>query len=119
MNDHLAKPVTPAALYQALARWLPAQDTTAPSAAQAPDTQRPAADLRLFVAELARLLAENDVHAASLWREQGLQLDELAGPTAGKITQAIALFEFEEAAALLAGLVAAHPELGATGQPEA
>ncbi|MCK6396811.1 response regulator, partial [Zoogloea sp.] len=34
MNDHLAKPVTPAALYQALARWLPAQDTTAPSAAQ-------------------------------------------------------------------------------------
>ncbi|WP_298604316.1 ATP-binding protein [Zoogloea sp.] len=119
MNDHLAKPVTPAALYQALARWLPAQDTTAPSAAQAPDTRRPAADLRLFVAELARLLAENDVHAASLWREQGPQLDELAGPTAGKITQAIALFEFEEAAALLAGLVAAHPELGATGQPEA
>ncbi len=119
MNDHLAKPVTPAALYQALARWLPERGATAPHAALPPDTQRPATDLRHIVAELTRLLTENDVRAASLWREQGSQLEEVAGPAVGQITQAIALFEFEEAAALLAGLVAAHPDLGETGRSDA
>ena len=86
--------------------------------ATGPPGPSPAA-LRDFIAELGTLLAGNDVRAASLWRERGSQLEEVAGPAAGQITQAIALFEFEEAAALLAGLVAAHPDLGETSRSNA
>ena len=112
MNDHLAKPVTPTTLYQALARWMPAQGAPTPHAETPADTPRPTPALRHFVAELGKLLDENDVRAGPLWREQGHQLEALAGPGAGQISQAIELFEFEEAAALLSGIVATHPELG-------
>ena len=112
MNDHLAKPITPTTLYQALARWLPGQRASAPPMAASIDTPQPAPALRDFVAELGHLIEENDVSAASLWREQGHCLKDLAGPAARQVARAIALFEFEEAAALLAGILAAHPELG-------
>ena len=112
MNDHLAKPVTPTTLYQALARWMPAQGAPTPRAETPADTPRPTPALRHFVAELGKLLDENDVRAGPLWREQGRQLEALVGPGAGQIGQAIELFEFEEAATLLAGIVATHPELG-------
>ena len=112
MNDHLAKPVTPTTLYQALARWMPAQGAPTPRAETPADTPRPTPALRHFVAELGKLLDENDVRAGPLWREQGRQLAALVGPDAGQIGQAIELFEFEEAATLLAGIVATHPELG-------
>lgn len=112
MNDHLAKPVTPTALYQALARWMPAQGAPTPRAGTPADTPRPTPALRHFGAELGKLLDENDVRAGPLWREQGRQLEALVGPGAGQIGQAIELFEFEEAATLLAGIVATHPELG-------
>ena len=76
------------------------------------DTPRPTPALRHFVAELGKLLDENDVRTGPLWREQGHQLAALVGPGAAQIGQAIELFEFEEAAALLSGIVATHPELG-------
>lgn len=112
MNDHLAKPITPATLYQALARWLPAPDTPTPQAATPAAPPRATPALRHFVAELGKLLEENDVRAGALWREQEHWLDDFAGPGTAQISQAIGLFEFEEAAALLAGIVAANPELG-------
>ena len=119
MNDHLAKPVTPTTLYQALARWMPAQGAPTPRAESPADTPHPTPALRHFVAELSKLLDENDVRAGPLWREQGHQLAALVGPGAAlvgpgaaQIGQAIELFEFEEAAALLAGIIATHPELG-------
>ena len=43
--------------------------------------------LAAIIAELGTLLAGNDVRAASLWRERGSQLEEVAGPAAGQITQ--------------------------------
>ena len=67
--------------------------------------------LRGFIAELGRLLEGNDVRAGSEWRDKGHWLENISGPTARQIANAIELFEFEEAGALLATIVAAHPEL--------
>ena len=48
MNDHVAKPVNPAAFYTALLRWLPARSSSAPAASPAvpaPAAEAPAAVL--------------------------------------------------------------------------
>ena len=44
MNDHIAKPVEPETLYEALVRWLPAPSTAPPLAAETPPATPPIMD---------------------------------------------------------------------------
>jgi len=95
-----------------LAQLVPAieaalQANAPPPAADAPPATDPQA-LRHFGDELGRLLAEDDIRSASLWRSHGRLLDALEPDTAHRIGDAIENFEFEAAHRLLAALLARH-----------
>jgi CheY-like chemotaxis protein/HPt (histidine-containing phosphotransfer) domain-containing protein len=70
MNDHVAKPVDPEALYQSLLRWLPALNAAAPVMAASPPALDPTPR---WLQQVPALDAERALHAVSgrqdvLWR---------------------------------------------------
>ena len=74
--------------------------------------------LRPVVAQLATLLAENDMQALSLWRENATHFAAALGQEAAdKLGQPIEHFEFEEASETLGRYIAHHPDLTTPAGP--
>jgi len=113
MNAHLPKPVEPQMLYETLRRWLPAVPAprtgafAAPSAVEAIDWDA----LRVQVATLARLLAEDDIEALQAFDRCRAALEGLFGATLAPLTAHIQGFTLDEAARELEALVAREPRL--------
>ena len=113
MNAHLPKPVEPQMLYETLRRWLPAVAAprtgavAAPSAVEAIDWDA----LRVQVATLARLLAEDDIEALQAFDRCRAALEGLFGATLAPLTAHIQGFTLDEAARELEALVAREPRL--------
>lgn len=118
MDDHLSKPVDPAALFAALLKWLPqdqsetfqplaadgapavgdANDaergrTAAPDAAAPPDL----ATLKRLVRRLGALLAVGDISAGHLFRESAAALRPVLGDSAVRLTWQIESFDYDQA----------------------
>ena len=94
-----------------LAQLVPAIEATLQSGAPAPAPQARPADLqevRRVGSELSRLLSEDDMQSATLWRTHGNLLASLQPDAARQIGDAIENFEFESAHQMLDELIAHH-----------
>jgi len=99
MNDHLAKPIDPEALYAMLRRWCQ------PSRVAKPTREELGRALR----SLARLLGENDSAAVDLFGSERARLRAgLGSAEYARIERAIRAFDFDTALARLKGLAKAR-----------
>ena len=100
-----------ATLATELAQLVPAIEATLQSGAPAPAPQVRPADLqevRRVGSELSRLLSEDAMQSATLWRTHGNLLASLQPDAARQIGDAIENFEFESAHQMLDELIARH-----------
>jgi len=94
-----------------LAQIIPAIEATLAATSPAPAAPAPPADLqevRRVGSELSRLLSEDDMQSATLWRTHGNLLASLQPDAARQIGDAIENFEFESAHHMVDELIARH-----------
>ncbi len=118
MNDFVSKPIDPAALYEALLRWLsqshaadqgrarerPAQAAAAAAPAPAP-SEAEREQLSVDLATLDSLLQSGNVEASLLFRRLLPQLSVLAPAELSSLQRAIENYDFTQALAHLAALI--------------
>ena len=112
MNDHVAKPVDPEALFATVLKWLAKR-------ADGGDMAVDWAQLRGIVARLDALLANDDMRANDIFRDAAPMLRAALGPRIGMIERQISAFEYERALILLRAAVAGQPELRGVPQTAA
>ena len=106
LDDFIAKPVDPEALYTLLLRWLGAGH-----AASGPAPRPCAGEARVLVERLLPLLEAGDTRAGALARESATTLHAL-GPDGANLLRCIGAFDYD------AALAAAHALLGARRTPD-
>ena len=118
MNDHVAKPVDPEALFVALHRWLSRNADPTPAAAPrpavpAPDSSAPtvaldAADVHALIERLAGLLEAGDLSASRLMRDSEATLRVALGASAETVFRQIDAFDYDRALSALRAAAPAH-----------
>ena len=111
MDDHVAKPVDPRALFAALCRWLDDGQVDAVGAGIAmsspvvtPPTGLDPLALRALVERLTDLLSVGDIAANHLMRESAAALRATLGEPAETLARQINAFDFDQALVTLSAL---------------
>jgi hypothetical protein len=110
MNDHVAKPINSAKLFDTLRQWIrPRPGLGMAMGARAPE--RPVLDpehLAAVCQHIAQLLAASDFEASTEWLEHEALLRQGLGRGYSPIANAIENFEFESALQSLRTAAQAH-----------
>lgn len=107
MNDFIAKPFDPDALFRTLLRWLPASESQ-PLIDQgsAPAFQvLPTLELQAKIQQLEAMLAVGDADAISLFNTLAADLAYLYGTALEPLTHAVSNYDFDQASQRLAELL--------------
>lgn len=107
MNDFIAKPVEPEALYSVLLKWLPLADTQTDSGdEESPPSPAPISEqaMAALLDELSQDLDSGNIEASLLFKRELAQLRQAFGTRLDPLERAMTDFDFDAAATALRNL---------------